>query len=265
MHIHRARNIRIALALAVGATVLVTLYLARSKSDGSPAVGAQLARVLVATRDIAVGTPGSELGGTLRPKEVSPDAVVPGAISSAAEVRRLVASQQIYAGEQVTARRFQPVQAEGVPGQIKGTMRALKVPGADEQLLVGTLEAGSRVDVVANLRYRKADVREGAADQDAQQEQVVTRTVLRDLRVLEAPQTAAMPGTQQASVLLAVTDAQARKLFFVMKNADWTLELRPAHGAADGPEAVETMGSVVRAGLGGAQAGQLASGSRSHR
>jgi hypothetical protein len=39
-----------------------------------------------------------------------------------------------------------------------------------------------------------------------------------------------------------------QRLFFVLKNADWTLELRPVVGAVDSSERVDTLGSVLQAG-----------------
>jgi hypothetical protein len=58
-------------------------------------------------------------------------------------------------------------------------------------------------------------------------------------------------------VLLALTDAQAQKFFFVMKNGDWTLELRPTKDPADSPESIDTVATVLGDGLSRAQINQL--------
>ncbi len=63
------------------------------------------------------------------------------------------------------------------------------------------------------------------------------------------------------SVLLAVTDQQAQKLNFVMtttggsasSGVGWSLQLRPVLHAADSPESVTTLGTVLRDGLSKAQ------------
>jgi hypothetical protein len=63
------------------------------------------------------------------------------------------------------------------------------------------------------------------------------------------------------SVMLAVTDQQAQKLLFVMtqtggstgSGSGWSLELRPVVHAADSPESVTTLDTVLRDGLGAAQ------------
>jgi len=78
---------------------------------------------------------------------------------------------------------------------------------------------------------------------------------LRDIRVLRtSPEglNGKLPtgAGQSYSILVAVTDTQVQKLFYVMKNADWSLELRPIVDAADSAEHVETAGSVLTAGTG---------------
>jgi hypothetical protein len=45
-----------------------------------------------------------------------------------------------------------------------------------------------------------------------------------------------------------------------MKNADWSLQLRPTTDASDSPESVETVGTVLGDGLGPAQLRQLVFG-----
>jgi Flp pilus assembly protein CpaB len=76
-----------------------------------------------------------------------------------------------------------------------------------------------------------------------------TRIVLRDLTVLQTPTTSSTPTTAQpAAVMLAVTDTQVQRLFYVLKNGDWTLALRPAINALDSPERIETLTSILTGG-----------------
>ena len=49
--------------------------------------------------------------------------------------------------------------------------------------------------------------------------------------------------------MLAVTDDQAQKLYWVMKNAQWSLTLRPVIDAADSTNSVETLQSVLGDGM----------------
>jgi Flp pilus assembly protein CpaB len=147
----------------------------------------------------------------------------------------------MYAGEQVTLRRFSDVAAQGIRSALKGTMRAVQVSGDANQLLAGTLQAGDHIDLVANLRLNNNSTASA------------TRIVLRDLTVLTAPTDSTLGKVQSTSAgsqsaILAVTDTQVQRLFFALRNADWTLELRPVVNAADSGERIETTDSVLREG-----------------
>lgn len=233
---YRIRNIAIAVALALIAALLTTFYVANYKRHVQQ--GEKNVQVYVAARDIPVGLSGSALVDRhlLQPRDVARRTVVPGAISSPDQIAKLSATQPIYAGEQVSLRRFGSAQQTGLRGQLSGTMRAVQLPGDANQLLAGTLKSGDHVDVVANVPVNQSDH--------------VTRIVLRNVRVLQAPDASKLAQRTSATgpslyVLLAVRDTQVQKLFFVDKNADWTLELRPATDSADSPDVAASTNSVV--------------------
>lgn len=236
---YRIRNMAIATGLALVAMLLTLFYVVnyrRSVQHEQATV-----QVYVAAHNISAGKRGADLAHSraLRVVSVARRNVVPGAISDPNEVASLVLTEPIYAGEQVTLRRFSDVHAQGIRGELKGTMRAVDIAGDVNQLLVGTLRDGDHVDLVANLRT------------DPNAELYATRVVLRDLTVLQAPTTSSTPGpaNQQASAIVAVTDTQVQRLFFVLKNAAWTFELRPAVDAADSPERIDTLASVLTSGV----------------
>jgi Flp pilus assembly protein CpaB len=240
---YRIRNILIAVGLALIAMMLTLFYVTNYKR--SVQHGASSVQVYVAAHDIPAGTSGADLvkRNDLRPESVQRRDVVPGAISSADQIGSLVLSTPMYAGEQVTLRRFSDAAAEGIRSQLKGTMRAVEVSGDPQQLLAGTLQTGDRVDLVANLKDDSGSSTTSAA----------TRIVLRDLTVLTSPSDSTLSKVSPSqgggsSVILAVSDTQVQRLFYVLKNADWTLELRPVVNATDSKERVETLDSVLREG-----------------
>jgi Flp pilus assembly protein CpaB len=233
---YRIRNILIAVGLALVAMMLTLFYVTNYKR--SVQKSASSVQVYVAARDITSGTAGADIvkGKTLKVETVQRRDVVPGAISSPDQIASLVATAPIYAGEQVTVRRFSDVAAQGIRSQLKGTMRAVEVPGDANQLLAGTLQAGDHVDLVANLRL------------GTQSTASATKIVLRDLTVLTSPSDTSKLSQGSGgndSVILAVSDTQVQRLFYVMKNGDWTLELRPVLNAADSGDRVETLNSVL--------------------
>jgi Flp pilus assembly protein CpaB len=264
---YRVRNIGIAVALAAVAALFTSFYVTNYKRNVQE--NEENVTVFVASRDIPAGTPGSKLGSMITKNEVVRRSVAPGAVSSLDQVRELIAATPVYAGEQITTRRFRPVEERGVRAEISGNVRALEVPGDQHQLLAGTLATGDRVDVVASLKYKLADVSPQTArtGNRGDVERVASRVVLRDLLVLRAPTQPDLQGrltsrTEAFSVLLAVTDSQAQKLFFVLHNGEWSLQLRPVTDAADSPGSVETLESVMGDGLKQNQLQQLVYGRR---
>lgn len=238
---YRIRNIVIAVGLALVAMMLTLFYVTNYKR--SVQRNASSVQVYVAAHDVSAGVAGADIvtRHDLRLENVQRRDVVPGAISNPEQIASLVLAGPLYAGEQVTLRRFTNVAAEGIRAQLKGTLRAVQVAGDPSQLLAGTLQAGDHVDVVANLRV------------NATSAVAATRVVLRDLTVLSGPNDSAVAKVSapngSSSVILAVSDTQVQRLFFVEKNADWTLELRPVVDAADSAERVETVNSVLKEGI----------------
>ncbi len=248
---HRLRNIGVAIALAVVAALLTSFYVTNyQRSVRHDEANVQ---VFVAARDIPAGTDGADVvaKGMLTKADVVRRSVVPGSISDPAQIDDLVATQPIFAGEQVTTRRFATPAERGIRAQLTGTTRAIQVAGDQHQILAGTLRAGDRIDVIASLKS------------DADKEIYATRIVLRDIEVLKAPAGAGAGATKLSgsnsdlSVLLAVTDTQVQKLFHVLKHGEWSLELRPPVKSSDSPETVVWVGSILRDGLRSRQLDQL--------
>ncbi len=240
---HKFWNIAIALGLAVLAITLTTFYVANYKRHVQR--GEQTVTVLVAAKDIPAGTPGADVIAQhmLTNTSVARREVVPGAISSAAQLSGLISNQVVYAGEQVTARRFGTPAERGVRSLLTGTYRAFELAGDQHQLLAGTLRSGDRVDVVATWAYP-----EGGQTH-------VSRVILRNLRVLAAPagngveSKLATTANDLLSAQLALTDTQSQKLEWASENAKWHFVLRPPLKSADSPAGVETSGTLVSDGV----------------
>jgi Flp pilus assembly protein CpaB len=237
--------------------MIVSFYVKQQKQDLQR--GQTLTAVYVAKEDIPAGTPGSEIASKVERVEVTKDAAAPGAIVSPSDLEGKVSTEQIYANEQVSLLRFANPTEQGIRAKLSGTLRAVQLPGDEHQLLAGTLRDGDRVDFVGNLKYKLVNFgRSGGGAQD----NVATRVVLRDILVLQATEAADQAkrlsnDTADKFVILALTDAQAQKLFFVEKNGDWTLQLRPVKDPADSPESIETVATVLGDGLSRAQINQL--------
>ena len=244
---YRIRNITIAIALAVVAALLTAFYVKNYERDVRK--DETNVPIYVAKVDIPAGTSGAQVarGGMMTKSEIVRRSVVPGAISNPAQLATQVATEPIYAGEQVSTRRFASPSESGVRAQLTGVQRAIAIPGDEHQLLAGTLKAGDKVDLVATF---------GVKLDNAGESNRFTRIVLRDVEVLRAPSTGTeatkvTSGAQGGfAVMLRVTDTQVQKLHWVFTAAEkWHLELRPATESADSPENVESVYSVLREGV----------------
>jgi len=245
---YRLRNIAIAVALAVLAAMMTSFYVKQQKQDIQQ--GQVLTTVWVAKSDIPAGSVGDDISGQLQSTEVAKSAVTPGAIVQPEDLAGKVSSEAIFAGEQVSLLRFSTQEEQGIRAKISGNLRAVQLPGDANQLLVGTLTAGDHVDVVGSWQLTGVE------------NQKVSRIVLRDILVLQAPEasTESKRVTQQSgdqAIMLAVTDAQAQKIFWIFTNGDWSLSLRPTTDAADSPEGFEWSGTVLADGLTRAQLRRL--------
>lgn len=228
---YRTRNIVIAIGLALVAMMLTLLYVTNYRR--SVQHGAASVQVYVASQDIPAGTTGADIvkQHELHALSVPRSDVVPGAISSPQQIDNLVVTEPVYSGEQVTLRRFATHSQQGVRAQLHGPMRAIQIAGNPNQLLAGTLQAGDHVDLVASVHYP-----------DPSSSATTSRVVLSDLLVLVAPtaptaasKLASAPSSTSAtdSVMLQITEAQIHKLFYVVSNDVWSLDLRPVADATD--------------------------------
>jgi len=228
---YRMRNLAAAGVLALVATLLTSVWVSRAQG-GSTATSVTKVPVLVATRDLPIGTPATAAfrDGWIAIRQLPAESASPVSLPSATALRGQVVTQPIYKGEQVVASRFGRSGTQGLGISLAGALRAIEVPGDQNQLLAGTLQAGDHVDVLANVKINATNPK--------------ARVALRNLIVLRAP-TAPTSSTATGSVTLQLTDKQAQALLWVTKNADWSLVLRPSSGASSTATAPTTQRDVL--------------------
>lgn len=248
---YRVRNIFIAVALALAAGMLSLFYVANYKRQVQH--NEKTVSVYVAKSDIPVGTSGADIlkRHQMITSQVAQRTIVPGAISNTDQVQNLVSTAPIYAGEQVTLRRFADHAELGPRAQLHGTLRAINIEGDPAQLLAGTLKPGDHVDIVATFSCGSDSC-------------LISRDVVRNLLVLQAPDASAgKVGTQGATVMVAASEQrQVQKIWWTVKNAGgWSLQLRPVTNATDSPEDVESAQSMTVDGVNVANRTHMKNGS----
>ena len=134
---NRLWHVVAAVGLALLAAMLTTFYVANYKRTSSTT--RRKSRCSSLPRTFPVDTTGAEILAQhlLTKVTVVRRQVVPGAISRPEQLRNLIATQPVFAGEQVTARRFGTPAERGVRAQISAKQRAIEVDGDAHQLLAG--------------------------------------------------------------------------------------------------------------------------------
>jgi Flp pilus assembly protein CpaB len=232
MRTYGIRNFALPALLATAAAMLTLFYVSHGGPKTAAAAGTN--GVYVATHDIMAGASGDEVMRALRFVHVPSDTVVPGAVTSLGQLSGRIALTPIYKGQQLTARALGMVRQQGVAGRLNGNFRAIQVSGDANQVLAGTVRDGDHVDVVASVKI-------------GSQQRPYGRTILRNVVVLNAPPSpSSTAGSQQTlPATLRLTDAQAQTLFFVVKNGDWSLVLRPLVHSSNSNDFVDSYKSYI--------------------
>jgi Flp pilus assembly protein CpaB len=248
---NRFWHVGVAIGLALLAVLLTTFYVTNYKRHVQS--GEEQVTVLVASKDIPVDTQGGDLlsGTWLKKVTVSRRQVVPGAITTPQQVRGLIATEPIFAGEQVTTRRFGTPSERGVRAQLKGTQRVVSVTGDQFQLLAGTLRVGDHIDIVGAWETLLPST-DGTKTKETGK---VSRVFARDALVLSAPAAPKAGGGIGAGgtygAEFRMSDAETQRLeWMIAHGKDWRVELRPSADGANSPRWWETGNTLLRDGPG---------------
>jgi Flp pilus assembly protein CpaB len=251
---NRLWHVVAAVGLALLAAMLTTFYVSNYKRNVQHSE-TQVA-VLVASKDIPVDSTGAEIlsGHLLTKVSVARRQVVPGAFSRPEELRDLIATQPVYAGEQVTTHRFGTPAERGVRAQITGKERAIEVDGDQHQLLAGTLRIGDHVDVLG--AWGASDGQDPNQNTNTGKGGEVSRVILRDLLVVSAPGIPSKSGGGIApsggyAVQLVLTDAESQRLEWMKAyGKDWRLVIRPPADSANSPRWYDNSETLLKDGVG---------------
>jgi Flp pilus assembly protein CpaB len=230
--------------LAIGAALVAGLLLAvflnhykRSLTDTS------MEKAVVAERLIPKGASADVLARdttSLKPTQVRHNQLKTGAVASAAALQGLVATRDIFPGEQITAADFTRAN-QPILTQVQGVDRAVSVSLDSSHGLIGQAKAGDYVDVMASFTGQNGT---GAT-------QAFTRLIVPDVLVLSAPSSAkksaigAASGGSGQDVVLRVDARQMTSIAYAADNGKLWLALRPKTGAQDPPVSAITIGRLL--------------------
>jgi pilus assembly protein CpaB len=214
----RGGTIAVGVFAALLALLVLLLYLSHYRS--SIRSSSAPVPVLVASHLIPQGTAGDVLGtgGGFEATEVPKTNVKEGALSDPAILKGRVAVSDIYPGQQLTLADFTPTALATLGSRLTGKQRAISIPVESVQGMIGTVVAGDRVDIYANLNG-------------------VIKAVMQNVLILGVTGGGGGVGAGGASsITFRLTPAGAARVAFVSDNGKIWIVLRPAtRGGAIGP------------------------------
>ena len=216
----RNGTILIGAMAAILAAAILLVYIAQYRDSVREAQ--KPVAVLVASGLIPKGTSGDVIGtqSMYTVNKVPASRVEDGAITDPNSIKGRVAKEDLFPGKQLTEADFRPVEGSDVTTGLQKYARAVAVPLDSAHGMVGYVQPGDHVDVEAGFNV---DLNDGKTHP-------ITKTIMQNILVLDAPDTAGTTN-QTENIVLQMTDKQAADLAFSSDNGKVWLSLRPKTGA----------------------------------
>jgi pilus assembly protein CpaB len=223
-------------ALLAGALLLfyIAQYRDSVKQEQKPVA------VLVAGTLIPKGTSGDLIGSRqmYTISKIPADRVSEGAITDPNSLKGLIAADDLFPGKQLTQSDFVDRSTNKVLNQLTEYDRAISVPLDSAHGLIGYIQPGDRVDVMAGFEI---------VGNDGKQHPIL-KTIMQNIPVLDAPSTASkstVASSQDQNVVLEMTDQQAADLAFSSDNGKVWFILRSASGSLAHKESLVTLETLL--------------------
>jgi Flp pilus assembly protein CpaB len=212
----RRGTVVLGIAAAVIAGILLVVYLNRYRASLKGA-NADVS-VLVAKRTIQAGAPGNLIatGHQFQVATIAKSELRNGAITDPSTLRGLVATHDIYPGQQLATADFAVTAPDALQTRLSGTDRAIQLPFDAPHGMSGQIQAGDHVDVYAVLSVQGPTGTHPAITQ-----------LMANALVLRTPSSGAASGT----VVLRGKGLKTAEMAWASDNGKIWLVLRPASGA----------------------------------
>jgi Flp pilus assembly protein CpaB len=218
---------------ALLAAVALLVYLSRYRSSVNES--SDSVPVLVAKSLIPSGTPGTAIAtkDLFQEKTTTKELAKDGAISDPASLRGRIAVNDIYPGQQLTLSDFSSTTTNVLSTRLVENQRVISLPIGAANGLIGQVQSGDYVDVVAGFNVKPVD-KNGVPVGDGTARPVV-KTIMQNILVLGAPTSQATGigagNGGGGNIQLRVTPEQADTLAFTSQNGSLWFVLRPRDGA----------------------------------
>jgi pilus assembly protein CpaB len=223
---------------AVLAGVVLLVYVAQYrdsvKQEQKPVA------VLVANTDIPKGTTGEVIGSQqmYSISKIPADRVTDGALTDPNALKGKVVVAELFPGKQLTASDFTDA-TSAIGASLKLYDRAIAVPFNSSRGLVGYIQKGDHVDVIAGFNVERNDGKQVP----------ITKTIMQNILVLDAPESSSKGGlgssNTNSNIVLLSDDQQADDLAFASDYGNVWVVLRAGAGALQHPPHLVTVDTIL--------------------
>jgi Flp pilus assembly protein CpaB len=219
----------IGIAAAVLAGILLLVYISQYRNSVKSSNAT--VQVIVARSLIQKGTPGDVIGTqrTFQSTSIAKDQVREGAFVDAASLRGKVATTDIFPGQQLTSAEFAPASESIITTRLTGQQRAISVPVDGAHGLVGGVQTGDHVDVLASFGG-------------------IVREIVHNALVLRGPGASGGVAGTSGTIVLRATAAEVAKFAWASDNGKIWIILRPGANAVNPPALTVSATNVLTGG-----------------
>jgi pilus assembly protein CpaB len=223
------------LAIVAAGVAAILVFAAINSARKNSTAGTASSTVLVANQLIPKGSSAQALAQQhlFRVAKVNEQSLVAGAVSDISQLRDKISSQDIYPGQQISATSFAAANG-ALAAKLGATDRAVSVPLDAAHGLIGNINAGDHVDVLAGFNV-----------QSTNGTRPVMRVLATNVSVLKIEKSSGAGTGSTADVTLRVSADMATKVAFAADNGKLWVVLRPAAGAKDPSANVVSVNSLL--------------------
>jgi pilus assembly protein CpaB len=196
--------------------------------------------VLVANTDIPKGTTGDVIGSQqmYSIRNVPADRVIDGALTDPNSMKGEIAVTELFPGKQLTASDFTDA-TSSVGANLKLYDRAIAVPFDSAHGLVGYVQKGDHVDVIAGFNVERGDGKQVP----------IVKTLIQNVLILDAPDSSSKGGigssNTTSNIVMLVDDQQADDISFASDYGKVWIVLRAGAGAQQHPPHLVTVDTIL--------------------
>jgi len=182
----KSRSIALILALVLAAIATTAVYAYVSGIEDETLKGERTEAVLVSTQTLKAGMSGNEIleAGAFDAKKVPVRYVLPGALATPEEISGLTLSDDIAAGEQITAQRFAESEQDAFFAEFPEGTEALSLPYEHLRGVASHMKPGDRVNAYMSVQDLVAMFKQGKYFTNAMRGSTDLTNALKNARAL---------------------------------------------------------------------------------